>query len=593
MVQAVRDTEKAMGKVDYTVNQANRGGGRSLYVAKDIKAGEQFTPENVRSVRPSCGLHPKYFEEILGKTAARDLPFGTALKKEDIDFRRKAMKFLVYFDGLNQLDRRGISLWNVSVCLVDIFLNTLKTTDFEIKLIIPQTAFFQYQYYKKLSVADRKKFSSLDGERLIPFYEAMKDNIIPIGDDELRNCFPDHMSLDEIYGATLEKRITPEQTANLKKVILGKLGNWRPDMVVAYPLTLNWLHDIFENTPVLVNEWAIFSRAPLPRSIYFDPCGSLDFSFLNKFKQEIQNYQLTEEQNRQVEAFKRKFVSLMNERMNVLFLMNPYLKKFEKLILVPLVGSYRVKDMSGFPDDATIIQEVMEKVPQNVGVIFTGHNQDKMSYGYVIAYQQKYPNFIYIPQLSSFGMQSPPVFPYVDAIVNHLSATGIMAMLWDIPVIPLDGHYNDWIKDADSLDDLEKVLSAPKRNKNNMIYWYMTHYAIFENRFNDAGFYKSFFINKLKKFKEKGITFDFYEKINDFQEVAEYTISVLKSAFSPYIQSKKTYRLFGIEIFKIKKVSGEKKYYIMGLPVAKLKKLPRGKKHLSILHIPVFTMKEK
>lgn len=84
MVQAVRDTEKAMGQADYTVNQANRGGGRSLYVAKDIKAGEKFTPENVRSVRPSCGLHPKYYEKLLGKTAAHDLTFGTALKLEDI-----------------------------------------------------------------------------------------------------------------------------------------------------------------------------------------------------------------------------------------------------------------------------------------------------------------------------------------------------------------------------------------------------------------------------------------------------------------------------------------------------------------------------
>lgn len=84
MVQAVRDTEKAMGRADYTSNLSNRGGGRSLYVAKDIKAGEKFTAENVRSVRPSLGLHPKYYEEILGKTAARDLPFGTALKLEDV-----------------------------------------------------------------------------------------------------------------------------------------------------------------------------------------------------------------------------------------------------------------------------------------------------------------------------------------------------------------------------------------------------------------------------------------------------------------------------------------------------------------------------
>ena len=84
MVQAVRDTEAVLGKPDYTVNEQNRKFARSLYVCKDIKAGEAITAENVRSVRPSNGLHPKYYERILGKRAVRDLPFGTALKLEYI-----------------------------------------------------------------------------------------------------------------------------------------------------------------------------------------------------------------------------------------------------------------------------------------------------------------------------------------------------------------------------------------------------------------------------------------------------------------------------------------------------------------------------
>jgi N-acetylneuraminate synthase/pseudaminic acid synthase len=82
MVQAVRDTEKVLGKIDYTVNLKNRGGGRSLYVVKDIKKGEKFTKENIRSIRPACGLHTKFYEEILGKTAKCDLVFGTPMKEE-------------------------------------------------------------------------------------------------------------------------------------------------------------------------------------------------------------------------------------------------------------------------------------------------------------------------------------------------------------------------------------------------------------------------------------------------------------------------------------------------------------------------------
>lgn len=85
MIKAVRNTEKALGKVDYTVSKNNRKFARSLYVVKDIKKGEKFTAENIRSIRPSNGLHPKYYENILGKTANCDLKFGTPLKKEYIE----------------------------------------------------------------------------------------------------------------------------------------------------------------------------------------------------------------------------------------------------------------------------------------------------------------------------------------------------------------------------------------------------------------------------------------------------------------------------------------------------------------------------
>lgn len=90
LVQDIRNAEKTLGKADYTIHRQNRRSARSLFVVKDIKKGEQFTAHNVRSIRPANGLHPKYYEEILGKTAAADLPFGKPLAPEDIqDFYEK------------------------------------------------------------------------------------------------------------------------------------------------------------------------------------------------------------------------------------------------------------------------------------------------------------------------------------------------------------------------------------------------------------------------------------------------------------------------------------------------------------------------
>ncbi len=79
MVQSIRDTEKLLGKVDYSMTekkQKSRQFSRSLYVAKDIKKGEKFTEENIRSVRPGYGMHPKYLKDVLGQVAEKDYVFG-------------------------------------------------------------------------------------------------------------------------------------------------------------------------------------------------------------------------------------------------------------------------------------------------------------------------------------------------------------------------------------------------------------------------------------------------------------------------------------------------------------------------------------
>ena len=83
MVKAVRDTEKLLGKVDYSMTekkQKSRQFSRSLYVAKDIKKGEVFTEENIRSVRPGYGMHPKYLNDVLGQIATKDYTFGNQFK---------------------------------------------------------------------------------------------------------------------------------------------------------------------------------------------------------------------------------------------------------------------------------------------------------------------------------------------------------------------------------------------------------------------------------------------------------------------------------------------------------------------------------
>lgn len=88
LVSECRRTHSALGQSGYDIKPSEVGARdlrRSLYVTADIKKGERFSVHNIRSVRPAKGLHTRYLEEVLGKTAKQDLLFGTPLAAPQIN----------------------------------------------------------------------------------------------------------------------------------------------------------------------------------------------------------------------------------------------------------------------------------------------------------------------------------------------------------------------------------------------------------------------------------------------------------------------------------------------------------------------------
>lgn len=85
MVDSIRNIEKALGNSDFEVTEKmliNQDFSRSLFAVKDIKKGEIITEDNVKSIRPGFGAHPKYLSEILGKEVNCDIKRGTPFKLE-------------------------------------------------------------------------------------------------------------------------------------------------------------------------------------------------------------------------------------------------------------------------------------------------------------------------------------------------------------------------------------------------------------------------------------------------------------------------------------------------------------------------------
>ncbi|MCC7554235.1 MAG: pseudaminic acid synthase [Methanobacteriaceae archaeon] len=88
MVNSIRNVEKALGNITYELSdkmKSNRDFSRSLFAVQNIKKGEKFTEENIRSIRPGFGLHPKYYNEILGKKSKKHILRGNPLTEDLIN----------------------------------------------------------------------------------------------------------------------------------------------------------------------------------------------------------------------------------------------------------------------------------------------------------------------------------------------------------------------------------------------------------------------------------------------------------------------------------------------------------------------------
>lgn len=82
LVKAIREVEKALGRPNYATTkdeEKNKIFRRSLFIVKDLKGGDQFTADNVKSIRPGHGLSPRFFPAIIGKVAKRNIRPGTPL----------------------------------------------------------------------------------------------------------------------------------------------------------------------------------------------------------------------------------------------------------------------------------------------------------------------------------------------------------------------------------------------------------------------------------------------------------------------------------------------------------------------------------
>ena len=365
-------------------------------------------------------------------------------------------------------------------------------------------------------------------------------NPVLMSNNDIKTIFDQYNGAKELFNRMNNTGFTENESSNLKGWFNKNFGDWVPDLIITEGITSakKMYKDIFPSALCMTQENAIFSRPPFKRTLSYDVYGTVLNNFLIKYSDKIRNFPIDEEEAAKIVHYK-KFVTEMIDSHSPLDDEMAYCKKqYEKLVLLPLVGAYlkTVRDCD-YDNEFNLLEYVMQNTPASVGVFVTRHDStttlsDKdMEY-----FIRKYPNFLFLQKTNQSGYASNSLhyFKYIDALINITSKTSLFALLWDKPVLSLANVNNDFIKDGQGMNDLEKVLSLGSIEKNGLLYWYLTHYILFEQDFYKEEFLYNYFSNKIEKLKNDGINFDFYEKVNSMEDVQRHTTGGLLLNYCNY-----------------------------------------------------------
>lgn len=345
--------------------------------------------------------------------------------------------------------------------------------------------------------------------------------VIPM--ERLRAALGGLKSLDAMRQAFFTDALDEAARIRFATLLEETLGGWKPDIILSYPTAFTPLQRVFPEALCLVMENGLFSRFPFPRALRFDSVGFLH-GFPNRHAEEIRNFPVTDSQREQVSSFRSQLNALIDRY-------NPYLReigemrrRYRRLVLcpVPVANFY---GEAAFDDQYVWLTNLMERMPRDIGVIATFHDSlsaqlNARTSGY---FASRYPNLVFF-QRPGVGVASFWFFPHVDAILNCETMTGLQGLLSGPRVISLDRSYSDWFSQGRGIESLEAALDVPPEDRDGLIFWTMTRFMVFARRFDDADWYANYFANKLSRYRAGETGFDFYDKIEDFGEVAEWLL---------------------------------------------------------------------
>ena len=304
--------------------------------------------------------------------------------------------------------------------------------------------------------------------------------------------------LEAIYADYLEasarfynRDYQPESLARSVELYRKKLLGYQPDVIVCYESSAPFLAELYPRALFLHNTLGIFSRPPFPETSALDPFGIGKDSYLARCGPELCALKLEARQSERVARLK-----LAYQRAQVAW--SPIERAhvrggFERVALLPLqVSRYFMFDANLPPelkgiDQLGLLEHVLEASDPQIGIAVTMHRADAkiLTPERCKALRARFPNFLYDPGLQQVPWPSQHLLPHVDAVISVSSAVGLLAMIWDLPLIALGRSHLSGIAASRSLADLAPLVSQPgSGSRDAVLYHLLTRYYPQMDRFH-------------------------------------------------------------------------------------------------------------
>lgn len=321
----------------------------------------------------------------------------------------------------------------------------------------------------------------------------------------------------EASAAWYMRSYTDAQMMYYTRLMADKFSSVMFDVIITWT-PVPFLAKLYPDAKIFHMEYSIFSRKPFPQTWYLDCCGMFEYSFLHKYQKEIQDIELDEKQTALVRALQEASMKFFEKNNIFTEKIQNLRKKFKYLVLLPLQFSqyYSFDCLTGYKNQFDFLCGCLDDIPEDIGVIFTMHPEhlclDEDAIHYVI---NRYKHAIFLSNSKIVYAASQYIMPYVDGVITISSSLGLQSLIFKKKLFAIGKRNMEYIADAKNLHNMYKILSEEIKDKNNILYFIITKYAIPENYL----FNKEWLLTFIKKSCVRNIDHTFYDFIDDPEKI--------------------------------------------------------------------------